>query len=1026
MNITRRILFLGLLIFSGLITFSHVNAVGNDNFFVDGEVTTPTIKSATEYDYPPFSVINDGQADGFSVELLEATLKAVDLDVEFYVGPWSEIKEDLTEGRIDVLPLVGRTPEREVLYDFTVPYISIYGNIFVRRDHDNINKLSDLWGKEVLVMAGDNAEEFARREKVSDNIIAVESYEEAFTLLAEGKYDAIIIQEIVGKQLIKKLGINNVIAVSQIDNFKQDFTFAVQEGNAELLTRLNDGLSKIIISGQFDEIYNEWIAPILVENKSVDVEFIQSYAKETAEKIDEYLINHPELTIEDLQKDDVFKSIAVQRLGDEGYTGLVDSESGYFYLHPQEKLVNTDSHLLKEQLPDWWKIHGGSIGPKCKNSSGYYEWEESNGTLTDKYMVTACVDTPTADNKKLFVGATSYIDKKTAEEYIEEYNIKNSFEYSKLAIKQKAEDVAKQVEIYLRGNPEMTVKDFQEDPYFQKIAVQLVGKTGYTAVTDYNTLVARYHTNPAIVDLDLHTLKNKLPGFWDVMSKSEGGLVSDGVYAWEEADGTITQKYMYIAIVDAKTADGIGLSVAATTYLDEYEKEFIEPDQDLVQKNNEVLNFNYLRYIYLFISILVVVVFLLVLLYYFKILKLERTSLIIILIFLFSLVGGMFIFGSISTINNLKSQFKDNHRKQYFEIGNLLSEKLLELFEDMEKELEYISENYSNDDCSEECRLSLLKGAYERNKDYVHAFTRIDKDNIIKYIYPNDDSAIGIDIGGQEHVIKLKKTMSPVFSDIFDAVQGFPGIAFQYPVIKNGDFDGIVDSFINANDFFGSLSFFLEHIHNNESFLLETDGNIITSGINDYLGKNILTLEKYKAVKNDLESIFKEEKEGYIEFVINGENQVVNYQPIEAVDKKIFLLTVWEEKEAYHGLDSAMKNIWFFTFIALASFAVTGIFFSYFLTKSLRKEVDKKTSEVRNTAEFIKNQLKKEEIINKEKEKLLIEQKKDKKKLEEKVEEMEKFNDLVVGRELKMREMKKTIKELENIKKTTNKSKKKV
>ena len=43
-----------------------------------------TIKSASEYDYPPFSIVNEkGEADGFSVELLRASLGAVDLDVEF-------------------------------------------------------------------------------------------------------------------------------------------------------------------------------------------------------------------------------------------------------------------------------------------------------------------------------------------------------------------------------------------------------------------------------------------------------------------------------------------------------------------------------------------------------------------------------------------------------------------------------------------------------------------------------------------------------------------------------------------------------------------------------------------------------------------------------------------------------------------------------------------------------------------------------------------------------------------------------
>jgi len=137
-------------------------------------------------------------------------------------------------------------------------------------------------------------------------------------------------------------------------------------------------------------------------------------------------------------------------------------------------------------------------------------------------------------------------------------------------ITQKAVDVAKQLEIYIKDHPQMTVAQLQKDPYFSQLAVQSVGKTGYTAVTDIQTLWCRWHSNPKIADSDLHNLASKLPGFWGVMVKSEGGKPSSGYYDWAEPDGSIKQKYMYISIVDAKTADNVQFSVAATTYIDEF------------------------------------------------------------------------------------------------------------------------------------------------------------------------------------------------------------------------------------------------------------------------------------------------------------------------------------------------------------------------------------------------------------------------------------------------------------------------
>lgn len=137
-------------------------------------------------------------------------------------------------------------------------------------------------------------------------------------------------------------------------------------------------------------------------------------------------------------------------------------------------------------------------------------------------------------------------------------------------IKQRAMDVAKQLEIYIMENPTMSVADLQNDTYFKDLAVQSVGETGYTAITDVDSLICRFHASSKITNLDLHNLAETLPGFWGIMSKSEGGRDVSGYYDWKEPDGSIKQKYMYIAIVDARTADNVKFSVAATTYIDEF------------------------------------------------------------------------------------------------------------------------------------------------------------------------------------------------------------------------------------------------------------------------------------------------------------------------------------------------------------------------------------------------------------------------------------------------------------------------
>jgi len=172
--------------------------------------------------------------------------------------------------------------------------------------------------------------------------------------------------------------------------------------------------------------------------------------------------------------------------------------------------------------------------------------------------------------------------------------------FASQSIRDKALGVAKQIEIYLKSNPDLTLKDLQNDPYFTDIAVQDVGMTGYTAVTDYETLICRFHKNPELIDFDLSATASSLPGFWNIMSRTKGGMEAEGIYDWIEPDGSIREKYMYIAVVGPKTADGVGLHVAATTYLDEYFTQTIE--------ESETVQFDY---IYILAGIFCLAIFML-------------------------------------------------------------------------------------------------------------------------------------------------------------------------------------------------------------------------------------------------------------------------------------------------------------------------------------------------------------------------------------------------------------------------------
>ncbi|MDZ4198819.1 MAG: transporter substrate-binding domain-containing protein, partial [Kiritimatiellia bacterium] len=224
----------------------------------------PPILSASEAAYPPFCLVDaQNRADGFSVELLRAAIQAMGREADFRVGEWAEIKGWLERGEVQALPLVGRTPEREALFDFSVPYMTLYGAIVVRTDQTGIENLDDLRGKRVAVMKGDNAEEFLRREDRGVEIHTTPTFEQALRELAVGRHDAVVIQRLVALRLLAELRTDPLRVIPRpIEEFRQDFCFAVREGDSETLALINEGLALAIADGTYRRLHSKWFAAL--------------------------------------------------------------------------------------------------------------------------------------------------------------------------------------------------------------------------------------------------------------------------------------------------------------------------------------------------------------------------------------------------------------------------------------------------------------------------------------------------------------------------------------------------------------------------------------------------------------------------------------------------------------------------------------------------------------------------------------------------------------------------------------------
>ena len=130
-----------------------------------------------------------------------------------------------------------------------------------------------------------------------------------------------------------------------------------------------------------------------------------------------------------------------------------------------------------------------------------------------------------------------------------------------------ARNVARECGNFMKYHPNMTIEDFHADGTLRDLAIQPVGETGYTCIYEQQTGIMRFHPNPKLIDFRMAGLKEKLPSWWKIFASSLAGSTIGGYYDWEEFDGSIRKKFMYMTPVK-----GTQYMVAATTYIDEFSK----------------------------------------------------------------------------------------------------------------------------------------------------------------------------------------------------------------------------------------------------------------------------------------------------------------------------------------------------------------------------------------------------------------------------------------------------------------------
>ncbi len=205
---------------------------------------------------PPYTFLKDGQPAGFDIDLITAVAREMDFEIEISLTSPEQARQDLLDGKIDMLAGLGTSTNRDTEVDFSVPTAYYSYDLYVRKG-STVNALEDIRGKQIIVLSGSIAQDYLEEQRFTSRLVLVDSAEDALRLLSQNDYDGAILNQIQAEYLIRQLDIRDVQRVGLV-LLEQKYAFAVAEGNYELLARLNEGLYILNNSGVIHDIQEEW------------------------------------------------------------------------------------------------------------------------------------------------------------------------------------------------------------------------------------------------------------------------------------------------------------------------------------------------------------------------------------------------------------------------------------------------------------------------------------------------------------------------------------------------------------------------------------------------------------------------------------------------------------------------------------------------------------------------------------------------------------------------------------------------
>ena len=205
----------------------------------------PRLRLGVAAGSPPFEFIDEkGNFAGITSEYVNWLGKKLGITLRPQTGPWQEILEAVRDKKIDVIPAIVQTQQREKFLNFTSPYIVRPMVVVMRRDAPYVTGLDMLAGKTLAQIRGHMTQVYLERDYPGLNLLLVDTPKEALLAVSQGRADAMLENSAVLAYLTRQMGIEN-LKIAAPAPYSYDLCFGVRKDMPELAVILEKALATV-------------------------------------------------------------------------------------------------------------------------------------------------------------------------------------------------------------------------------------------------------------------------------------------------------------------------------------------------------------------------------------------------------------------------------------------------------------------------------------------------------------------------------------------------------------------------------------------------------------------------------------------------------------------------------------------------------------------------------------------------------------------------------------------------------------